>query len=445
MGAFVYNKQAALRRSLGRWDLTAIGINQVIGGAVFLVPAEIALRLGGWSPLAVLLIGVSSMLVGLCFAEAGSRFETTGGAYLYARAAFGRFIGLEVAWMQWFTRVASLAAVSNGIAIALSPFFPALAGGPGRTLLILGVILSLTAANLVGIRQSSNLVNALTIAKLLPLLGFIAIAFFHIRPRLYPPATSVDSGNMAAAALLLVFTFGGFDAIGVPAGEARAPRRDVPFASIATIAAVTLILTLIEALLMLTLPDLAHSNTPIADAARNFAGPAGFRIVAAGAVLSMIGNNGGQILSGSRTLFSLAETGDLPRILARVHPRFGTPAIAILATTAASLTLALSGSFVRMAAISAIARLTAYSATAAAVLVLRRRERAGQVPVATFRVPGGAFVPVLALVGCLLVLGGATREQLSAGALALAAGAVLYGIALLGGRPQTEWRTLTET
>ena len=343
--------------------------------------------------------------------------------------------------MQWFTRVASLASVSNGIAIALSPFFPLVAGGTGRALLILCVILPLMAVNLIGIRQSSNLVNALTIAKLVPLVGFIAVACFHIHPRLYPPATSLDSGNMAAAALLLVFTFGGFDAIGVPAGEARAPRRDIPFASVATIAAVTLILTLIEALLMLTLPGLAHSNTPIADAARNFAGSAGFAVIAVGAVLSMIGNNGGQILSGSRTLFSLAETGDLPRPLARVHPRFGTPSIAILATTAASLALALSGSFVRMAAISAIARLAAYSATAAAVLVLRRRERAGQVPTAAFRAPGGPVVPVLALLGCLLVLGGATHEQLSAGVLALAAGAVLYGIALFNGKPQTEWST----
>src|SRR5580700_9723222 len=87
--------ESSLRRLLGRWDLTAIGINQVIGGAVFLIPAQIAFRLQGWSPLAVLLTGVSSMLVGLCFAEAGSRFEATGGAYLYAKAAFGRFAGLE--------------------------------------------------------------------------------------------------------------------------------------------------------------------------------------------------------------------------------------------------------------------------------------------------------------------------------------------------------------
>jgi amino acid transporter len=429
------NGETSLRRLLGRRDLTAIGINQAIGGAVFLIPAEIAFRLGGWSPLAVLLIGLSSLMVGLCFAEAGSRFETTGGAYLYAKTAFGRFAGLEVAWMQWFTRVASLASVSNGIAIAIGPFYPPLAFGTGRAVLILGVILPLTAVNITGIRQSSNLVNFLTVAKLVPLGGFIVVACFFIHPRYYPPLAATTPENIAAAALLLVFTFGGFDVIGVPAGEAKTPRRDVPIASIATIVAVTLILVSIQTLLMLTLPDLAHSSTPVAEAARNFAGPVGGFIVAAGAVLSMIGNNGGQILSGSRTLFSLAEGGDLPRILARVHPRYGTPVNAIVATTAAALVLALSGSFVRMAAISAIARLTAYVATAAAVLAMRRKERTEDLPAATFKVSGGPVVPVLALAGCLLVLGGATREQLSAGVIALAAGAVLYGVALYNGRP----------
>jgi amino acid transporter len=337
--------------------------------------------------------------------------------------------------MQWFTRVASLASVSNGIAIAIGPYYPPAAFGTGRVILILGVILSLMAVNIMGIRQSSNLVNFLTVAKLVPLAGFILVAFFFIHPRYYPPLAAADTDNIAAAALLLVFTFGGFDVIGVPAGEARAPRRDVPIASLATIAAVTLILVLVQTLLMLTLPGLAHSSTPVADAARNLAGPVGGLIVAAGAVLSMIGNNGGQILSGSRTLFSLAESGDLPRILARVHPRCGTPVNAIVATTAAALVLALSGSFVRMAAISAIARLTSYGATAAAVLALRRRELTEDLPAATFRIPGGPLVPVLALAGCLLVLGGATREQLGAGAAALAAGAVLYGVALAGGRP----------
>src|SRR5436190_2109395 len=119
----------SLRRELGRWDLTALGVNQVIGGAVFLLPATLAARIGSWSWIAVGLVGVMALLVALNFAEAGSRFEGTGGAYLYTRAAFGRFAGFEVGWMLWFTRVASWASVVNGLAGALGYFSPTLASG----------------------------------------------------------------------------------------------------------------------------------------------------------------------------------------------------------------------------------------------------------------------------------------------------------------------------
>jgi basic amino acid/polyamine antiporter, APA family len=420
---------ASLRRLLGRWDLTAIGINQVIGAAVFLVPAQIAFHLGPWSPLAVLLVGLSTILVGLCFAEVGSRFETTGGAYLYSKAAFGRFVGFEVAWLQWFTRVAGLASVSNGIAITLSPFWPSVASGLGRMLLIGGITLTLMFVNLIGIRQSSNLVNALTLAKLAPLVGFLLLGVWFIHPRYYPPIASVGRENLVAATLLLVFTFGGFDVVGVPAGEAKAPRRDVPIALITTIGGVTLILISIQVLLMFTLPDLAHSKTPIADAMQSITGPAGAYVVATGAVFSMVGNNAGQILSGSRTLFSLAAADELPAFFGRVHPRFKTPSNAIVITTAAALALALSGTFAKMAAISAVARLAAYVATAAATLALRRRDRTHGAPAALFKIPGGSAVPILALATCVLMLCGATAEQLTVGAIAVIVGAVLFALA----------------
>jgi basic amino acid/polyamine antiporter, APA family len=433
------DSKPALLRSLGFWDLTAIGVNQVIGGAVFLVPAQIALLLGGWSPLGVLLIGLVSMPAGLCFAEVGSRFESTGGAYLYARAAFGRFAGLEVAWMQWFTRVASLASVVNGIVITVSPFYRR-AAGSGRILLVLGITLTLMLVNLCGIRPTAAVVNFLTIAKLLPLLGFIAIALTHIHPSYYPPLAATKE-SAGAAALLLVFTFGGFDVVGVPAGEAKAPRRDVPLALITTIGVVTLILTSIQTLLMFTLPNLAHSQVPIADTARNFTGSAGALVVAAGAVISMLGNNHGQILSGSRTLFALAENGDAPAFLRRISPRHGTPYAAILGTTAAGIALALSGSFVRMAAISAVARLIAYVATAASVLALRRRDATNRAPAAHFRMPAGGTFPLVTLLTCVWILSGATREQLSAGATAMTAGAVLYFVARRARtEPAHRWR-----
>src|SRR5262245_14681043 len=109
-----------LKRALGRWDLTAIGVNQVIGSAIFLLAADVARQVGAWRPLAFVAVGLLSLSIALCFAEVGSRFDKTGGPYLPARAAFGRFVGFEVGWMMWFTRVASQASVANALAIALA-------------------------------------------------------------------------------------------------------------------------------------------------------------------------------------------------------------------------------------------------------------------------------------------------------------------------------------
>src|SRR3954470_5084824 len=101
----------ALRRALGRWDLTALGVNQVIGGAIFLWPAQVAAQVGAWSPIGYILIGLLSLSVALCFAELSSRFDSTGGPYLYTRSAFGEFVGFEIGWMQWFSRATSQASI----------------------------------------------------------------------------------------------------------------------------------------------------------------------------------------------------------------------------------------------------------------------------------------------------------------------------------------------
>ena len=124
-----------LRRELGKWDLTAIGVNQVIGGAVFALPAALAASAGGWSPWMVAAVGFASLLIALSFAEVASRFDGTGGSYLYTRAAFGRFAAFEVGWLMWFTRAASWASVINVLAVSLGFYWPSLTAGTPRMLL----------------------------------------------------------------------------------------------------------------------------------------------------------------------------------------------------------------------------------------------------------------------------------------------------------------------
>src|SRR6185503_12460979 len=172
----------ALRRALGKWDLTAIGVNQVIGSAIFLLPADVAGRVGPWGPLAFIAVGLLSLSIALCFAEVGSRFEATGGPYLPARAAFGRFVGFEIGWMMWFARVTSHASVVNGLTLALAFYWPSLAAGAPRAAMITGLTLALTWINVRGIKQSSWVVNGLTIGKLLPLAIFIVGGIWFIDP-----------------------------------------------------------------------------------------------------------------------------------------------------------------------------------------------------------------------------------------------------------------------
>jgi amino acid transporter len=418
-------------RAAGRWDLTAIGVNQVIGGAIFLVPSQVAAQVGNWGPVAFALVGVASMLVALCFAEVSSRFEKTGGAYLYSRAAFGRFVGFEVGWINWFVRVTSQASIVNGLALALGFYWPAFASPVGRALVITVMTCTLAAINVRGIRQSVWVVNTLTIAKLVPLVLLIGVGLFTTELSRLGPMPEVTWAQASAAALLLTFTFGGYDVVTVPAGESRDPRRHAPFSLVATIVIVTVVMTLVQVVTAAALPNLAGSKTPVADASLVILGAAGALIVGLGSVVSIAGNNAGQVLSGSRMLYALAEQGDLPAALARIHSRYHTPAVAVLVTSGIALVLALSGSFAALAIVSAVGRLVSYVGTCAATLTLRHPRYRDKVLPAAFVLPLGPVVPVLAILASMVILFGASRAQLLAGLAVLALGAVVYWANLL--------------
>lgn len=425
----------ALRRALGKWDLTAIGVNQVIGAAIFLLPADVARLVGSWSPLMFLGIGLASLFVALCFAEVGSRFDSTGGPIGPARTAFGRFVGFEVGWMLWFSRVSSGASVINGLAVALGYYWPVLSTGAPRILVILAVLGVLTWANLRGIRQTSWLVNFFTIGKLLPLAIFILVGVFFADLSRVVPSGPAPLASMGTAALLLIFAYGGYEVTGIPAGEASNPKQDVPFAFVAVILTVSAVMTLTAVVAAGLLPDVGASKTPIADASALVMGAMGGLLVSVGSAVSMTGNNMGQLLSGSRTVFALAEHGDLPAVFAKVHPEYRTPHVAIWFTSIVLVVLALTGSFVFLAAVSAVARLVVYLSACGATLRLRAADMADRVAPAQFTVPLGPVIPVLALAIALSILAGATSQQLLSGVAALAAGGVLFAIATAGARP----------
>lgn len=416
----------ALRRVVSRWEIVAFSLNDVVGSGVYLLPAAAAALLGGASLWAVVAAGFAVLLLVLCFAEAASHFDRPGSAYLYTRTAFGELFGFEVGWMTWLARVSSVASLSAGFAQAISYLWPAAERGGGRAAAVALPLLALTAINLVGVKSGARTAVFLAVAKIVPLLIFVGIGIFAMSRPLDAEVLQPDrdtAARLGEAALLLLFAYAGFENTAAPAGEFKNPRRDVPFALMAQIVIVTLLYTGVQAVALGTLPGLATAKTPLADAARLFLGSWGGWLMTVGAAVSILGTNSNTVLAGPRYLFALAQDGFGPAALSYVHPRWRTPAVAILVQTAIALPLALTGSFVGLAALSIVARLATYFGTALAVPVLRRK--LGPSPTGV-RLPGGPLIPIAAALLCVGLAASATVTNLLAGLLALLAGIPIY-------------------
>jgi len=415
---------ATLQRVVSRWQIVALAINGVIGSGVFLLPASAAAMLGPASVWAVVLAGLAVLLIVLCFAEASSHFEEPGSAYVYANHAFGPLIGFEVGWMMWLARVATVATLSVGFAQALGYLLPSVTHGVGRTLAIVLPLAALTLINVIGVRSGVNTVVVLVMGKLLPLGIFVAVGVFAVSRSLVAAQAPAGEGGLGQAALLLLFAYAGFENTAAAAGEFKNPRRDIPFALLIQVAIVTLLYVAVQWVALGTVPDLGSSQTPLADGARIFLGAWGGWLLTVGAVVSILGTNLNSVIAGPRYLYAMASDGYGPRFLASVHPRFRTPAAAVLFQGAVVLPLALSGTFEGLATLSVIARLIAYVATTTAVPVLRKRRSKSR----AFRLPGGIAIPVAATIISLSLLASASWMNLLAGTVALAVGGLLYAL-----------------
>jgi amino acid transporter len=413
-----------LKRAVSRWQVVALALNGVIGSGVYLLPAAAAALLGPASLWAVLLAGGVVLLVVLCFAEAASHFDEPGSAYLYAGRAFGPLVGFEVGWMSWLARVVTVASLSVGFAQALSYLIPAVNAGWPRVLAVTLPLLGLTVINLVGVRSGANTAVVLIFGKLIPLGVYVVVGIFAVSVSTAFGQLATQEGGLAGAALILIFAYGGFENTAAAAGEFKDPRRDVPFALLMEIGIVTLLYLTVQWIALGTVPDLGSSATPLADGARVFLGGWGGLLLTVGAAISILGTKHNSVLAGPRYLFALARDGYGPRFLASVHPRFRTPANAILVQTCIVLPLALSGTFVGLATLSVVARLFAYLGTTSAIPVLRRKYPTTD----GFRIPGGISIPVAATVVGLGLLASASWTNLLAGAAAAVIGGIIFAL-----------------
>lgn len=375
--------------------MTAIVINTIIGAGIFGLPAKVFAQIGSYSLLAFVLCAVIIALVVLCYAEVASRFSATGGPYLYAKEAFGSAVGFEVGWLYWIVRVATFAANCNLLVTYLGVFIPGANDGYMRILLVSLVVLIIAAVNLIGVRESATMTNVFTVGKLLPLVIFVAVGAFFVAPANFSFDILPEYGAFSTAVLLLIYAFVGFEASVVIAGETKDPARSVPFGLIAGICVVTVLYIAIQIVAIGTLPTLAGSERPLADAAASFLGPFGAAFITVGVLISIFGNLNVGVLSSTRLLFAMAEQRDLPAVLDRTHPRLKTPYVSILLTSLVILVLTIQSSFLTAVAIATITRLLVYATTCLALPIFRRRK---DMPAAPFTVRFGVAAAVVSFV-----------------------------------------------
>jgi len=413
-----------LIRGISRWDLTAIAINTIIGTGIFLLPAKVTGLIGSYSLFAFVACAVIVAFIVLCFAEVSSRFQATGGMYLYAREAFGSLVGFEVGWLYWIVRVTTFAANCNAFLIYLGFFYPSAKEGYARILIICLIVLIITVVNFIGVRESALMTNVFTVGKIVPLLVFAVVGVFFIQPANFNFAAAPEYGKFSEAVLLLIYAYVGFEAAVIPAGETKEPRRAVPFALLAALAFCAALFMIIQIVAIGTLPELAQSERPLADAAGKFMGSYGASFIVVGALISILGNLNGGILTASRIPFAMAEQKVLPPFLAKTHARFKTPSWAILLTSLAVLVLTIQFSFFTAVAIATITRLLVYATTCIALPVFRARQDA---PPAEFRAPFGIAAAVISLLLIIWLLTNVDyKKEGTAILVAAAIGIVLY-------------------
>jgi APA family basic amino acid/polyamine antiporter len=401
-----------LRREIGVRSLSLAILNITVGTGIFVIPAIIAESLGTAAIVAYLVCGVLMFLIALCFAEVGSKTTTSGGTYTYIETAFGPFAGFIANNLFVFAAcVVSDAAVANGLADTLKTFFPLLGNEIFRTLFFIFIFGSLAILNIRSIKHGVRFIEFITFGKLIPLVLFVIagtgfISTDNLRWTSFPTAT-----NIGSASLLLFFAFMGVETPITNGGEIKNPKRTVPLGIFFGISGVLVLYISIQLVTqgVLGAAISTHRDSPLSAAAGIISGKFGVGLIIFATIISMLGNLGGEILAIPRILYAGARDGIIPKVFAKVHPRFFTPHIAVAFYSSLGLLLSIVGGFKQLAIISSASTLLIYLGVVLATLKLRKSSLAR--PEKTFRIPGGPVVPLLAVCVILWLLSNLTKQE----------------------------------
>jgi len=411
---------------MGLYSIILLGINGIIGSGIFLLPGEVMALAHHESLLVYGFVTLIVLAIAWSFAKCASFFTRNGGAYVYAKEAFGSFVGFQIGIMRWAVAIIAWATLTVAFATALSTIWPFILKEPTRSILVVGMISSLGLINMLGLKWIKTLNNIVTIAKLIPLLSFVLIGFFFVKADLLvPDFSSINSQETAfgAAALLIFYAFSGFENLVVVAGEMENPKKNLPFAVMIVVVICSFIYILIQLISMSILQaDLAQSVSPIADVAKILFGASGKWFVVIAMLVSIFGINICQSFVVPWSGEALAIDGMLPEWIGYKNS-LNSPICAILVSVIFTILVAFFGTFTQLATISVIARFVQYTSTCLAAIVLGREERKTQ---NIFKKIIGITIPVLGLLGISWLIFQATLSQLYWGFGALLFGFPLY-------------------
>ncbi len=407
---------------LGIWVLA---VNGLIGAGIFGSPAEVARLTGAWGPFLFAACGALMLIVVLCFAEVSSYFKNTGGPILYTRTAFGSFVGFQTGWALYVARLTAYAANINLLVNTLGYFQEDVATGVSRILILFGICAVFAWVNIVGAKHAMRSVGLLTLLKFLPLLVLAGMGLAHAAPDtiLASPGELPGYTEFGTAALLVIYAFVGWEGAVIPAGEAKNPKRDMPRALFWALGTVTLLYITIQAVSYAVLPELAESNRPLVAVADRLMGPAGAVLLMGGIIVSVGGNIASNIFTTPRITYALAREGNLPSWFGEVHPSWHTPWVSVLVFSLLAFSLAAYGSFVWLAALSALTRILIYMLCIATIPKLRKSNPNHD---GRFRLPLGYSIPFLALLVCAWLLSSVSLQSVVVTFIFLSVGTLLY-------------------
>jgi len=438
-----------LQYRLTLFDVTNLVVGAIISADIYVASSFGAEYLGPSSLLVWVVAGIIAIVIALCFAQCAALLPKAGGPYAYAKEAWGSFAGFVVGWSLWLAEWVSLAVFPVAFTRYLMFFLPNLEWI--YQIIVKGLFVAfLIVTNIIGVKAAGRTNDIFTVVKLSPLIFFSGVGLLYIilHPAVaasnFSPFSPYGLKNFGVALILIFWAYAGFEISTIPADEIKDPSKTIPKAIILGISIVTFFYLTTNVVLFAVRPwtRLASDTAPLASATTAVlkTNPTlaliGGAIVGVGALISVTGSDESGMIGTSRLGYALAVDGLFPHILAKVHPKFKTPYLAITIQAVTALIAAIVGNLDMLIATSVFFMAIAYVATSASIFSLRNK---GIRP--KFHLKGGLLIPSLGVIFSLYLISQCTITQITTGVILLFAGIPIY----VKYSPKKEMTELKET